>query len=423
MAIKKRFKFTKTALEDITCPPSGREDKSGRVYVYDTLVPGLACCITESGARAFFWIGRDKGKPIRFGLGKYDALSVEQARAAAAGKNNDRAAGKGIMDARRTERAKAANVTTLGGLFDHWLEHHAKVHKKTWAQDKAIFDRYLKKWRDRDISAITHMDVQILHGEIGKDHGHYAANRCLAMISTLFNHAVTLGHERLNPAFKVKRFREQSRERFLSAEELPRFFKALEQEPNATNRDFFLMCLMTGARRGNVQQMKWAEIDLAGHTWRIPDTKAGRPQTVYLSAEAVRILTTRKDTAVGDYVFPGRNLDENRKPIGHLAEPKKAWAKLLERAEIDGLRIHDLRRTLGSWQAATGAGLPVIGRTLGHQNQSTTAIYARLDLSPVKAAVETATHAMMTAGDEKKKTKKKPAQLTAGTPAKDGQNG
>ena len=78
-------------------------------------------------------------------------------------------------------------------------------------------------------------------------------------------------------------------------------------------------------------------------------------------------------------------------------EPKKGWKRILERAGIDNLRIHDLRRTLGSWQAKTGASLAIIGKSLNHKNQTTTAIYARLDIDPIRDSVNKATDAMMTA--------------------------
>jgi len=78
-------------------------------------------------------------------------------------------------------------------------------------------------------------------------------------------------------------------------------------------------------------------------------------------------------------------------------EPKKAWARILKRADIENLHIHDLRHSLGSWQAATGASLCIIGKTLAHKNVSTTAVYARLSLDPVRAAMETATRAMLDA--------------------------
>jgi integrase len=76
---------------------------------------------------------------------------------------------------------------------------------------------------------------------------------------------------------------------------------------------------------------------------------------------------------------------------------KSAWGRITKRAGLDDVRPHDLRRTLGSWQAAAGVSLPVIGKSLGHKNQATTAIYARLNLDPVRAAVDTAAAAMLAA--------------------------
>ena len=63
----------------------------------------------------------------------------------------------------------------------------------------------------------------------------------------------------------------------------------------------------------------------------------------------------------------------------------------MERANITDLRIHDLRRSLGSWLAMTGANLSIIGKTLAHKNVSTTAIYARLSLDPVRTSMNKAT--------------------------------
>ena len=72
-----------------------------------------------------------------------------------------------------------------------------------------------------------------------------------------------------------------------------------------------------------------------------------------------------------------------------------------EGARLEDIRIHDLRRTMGSWQARTGASLVIIGKSLGHKSQQATAVYARLDLDPVRAAMETATSAMLEAAKQK----------------------
>lgn len=128
--------------------------------------------------------------------------------------------------------------------------------------------------------------------------------------------------------------------------------------------------------------------------WRIAVTKNGTPQTVPLIPEALEILRIRMESAEKDavFVFPGPGKK------GHLIEPRKGWLRILKRAKLSDLRIHDLRRTLGSWQAKTGASLAIIGKSLNHKNQQTTAIYARLDLDPVRQSMETATSAMLEAG-------------------------
>ena len=74
----------------------------------------------------------------------------------------------------------------------------------------------------------------------------------------------------------------------------------------------------------------------------------------------------------------------------------------------DGVTLHDLRRTLGSWQAKTGASLAIIGKSLNHKSMQATAIYARLDLDPVRESVERATAAMLTAAGIKPTAEVKP---------------
>jgi integrase len=80
------------------------------------------------------------------------------------------------------------------------------------------------------------------------------------------------------------------------------------------------------------------------------------------------------------------------------ARKEAAKAKIdVSTLRMADLRIHDLRRTLGSWQARTGASLSIIGKSLNHKSVQTTAIYARLDTDPVRESVERATSAMLAA--------------------------
>ncbi|MGI8424450.1 MAG: tyrosine-type recombinase/integrase, partial [Chloroflexota bacterium] len=281
-----------------------------------------------------------------------------------------------------------------GDMFALYLERYARKHKRSYDNDENLFRRYLTGWSTRGLSSIDRSDIERLHSAIGDDHGHYAANRTLSLLSAMFNKALLWGWAgTTNPARGVPRFREEQRERFLYADELPRFFKAIQQEPDTEARDAILLMLFTGARRSNVLSMRRQDVNIERAVWRIPLTKSGKAQNVSLAPIALQVLAPRLAMHTdSEFVFPGRH------GVGHRSEVRSAWDRIRESAEIKDVRLHDLRRTLGSWQAAGGASLPIIGKTLGHSNVATTAIYARLDLDPVRAAVTTATQAMLTAG-------------------------
>lgn len=380
---KNKFNFTKAALDSLPVPASGK-----RGYYYDTKMRGLGISITSNQVKSFLVYRWVNGKPERVTLGRYPDLSIEQARRKTEEINAAIAQGHNPNDKRRAERAEM----TLAELFNEYLERYAKLHKSSWQIDESRFNFHLAQWHHLRLSSIQKADIQKLHSEIGRDRGHYAANRLLALLSTLFNKAIEFGlWDKSNPVVGIKKFREHSRDRFLQADEFPRFFQALAAEPNDIIRDYFTLALLTGARRSNLLAMRWDQIDLERQEWRIPLTKNGTPQIITLTEEATFILQQRKMMATSEFVFPGTGR------TGHLAEPKKGWQRILEHANINNLRNHDLRRTLGSWQARTGASLTIIGKSLNHKSPQATAIYARLDLDPVRASVEKATKAMLDA--------------------------
>jgi integrase len=325
-----------------------------------------------------FFYKRVLGKPDKIKLGKFPELSVEQARKAAYATVNIINAGKSP----NKEKQCLQEECDFKEIFIKFLEEHAKKRKKTWKDDQSLYNRYLVNLKNRKLSTITRSDIEKLHSAISNNNGIYAANHTLALLKTVFNKAIDWGWKGLNPCNRVKKFKEKSRDRFLHSDELPKFFAALNNELNETFRDFFYICLLTGARRSNVLSMNWNDINLERSTWCIKETKNGESQTIPLSNEAMGVLKLRLTNKINNWVFPSATSKS-----GHIEEPKKVWKRVLKEAGIENLRIHDLRRTLGSWQAATGANSFVIGKSLGHKTQSATAIYARLNLDPVRESV------------------------------------
>jgi integrase len=153
--------------------------------------------------------------------------------------------------------------------------------------------------------------------------------------------------------------------------------------------------------------MRWADVDLQAGLWHIPGvvTKHGEPTVLPIVGEAAAILRRRSaqrkrsGAIASPYIFPGKG------EAGHISQPKRQWAKLLEIAGISDLRIHDLRRTLGSWLAMGGASLPMIGRALGHLDSKSTAVYARMQVEPIAAAVKQAQQAMLATASVKRRAR------------------
>jgi integrase len=87
---------------------------------------------------------------------------------------------------------------------------------------------------------------------------------------------------------------------------------------------------------------------------------------------------------IGAFVIAGKNAgtdDEKSR-----ADLNKPWRAIRKRAELDGVRLHDLRHTHASIGAGAGLGLPIIGKLLGHTKAATTQKYAHLDVDPLRRA-------------------------------------
>lgn len=386
-----KLKFTKTTLGAMIPPEAGK-----RLTVYDTDIPKLALRMTHAGTKTFYVVKRTGNEMVWLKLGVFPDMTVEQARTAAMTALSAFANNENPADVRRARKQEL----TFAKLFKEYGERHG-MKKLSWRTDQSIYANHLQSLAAQKLSTIKRETISRLLSNLEKAGLSGATiNNVRALISSVFGRAIEWGYATSNPVTGIKTRTKVKRDRFLQADELPRFFQSLAEEENETLRDYILLALLTGARRANLLAMRWLEVNLAEAIWRIPVTKNGTPQNVTLSPEAVTILEARKAAAEkeANFVFPGKGLS------GHIEEPKKAVIRVMARADIpygrnvqNGVTLHDLRRTLGSWQAKTGASLTIIGKSLNHKSQAATAIYARLDLDPVRESVERATSAMFTA--------------------------
>jgi integrase len=164
--------------------------------------------------------------------------------------------------------------------------------------------------------------------------------------------------------------------------------KVLDERRGELWPDFIAVALMTGARRGALQAMRWEDLHLDDGVWTVPATwsKNGGELAIALPARAVEILKARQTGATGQWVWPSETAKS-----GHVAEPRKALNRILKQAGVEAkLSMHDLRRTVGSRLAMSGANAATISAALGHLSPASARAYVHLTTEPVRAAIEKA---------------------------------
>jgi integrase len=429
--------FTKKYLDGL---PESAKSGSQWEWYYDIRTSGLAVGVGQTGVKTFYLIRKFEGKAKRYLIGKYPTVDIEVARRRAQDFNGKLAQG---IDPTADDK----NAMTFAGLFDKFMNEYSYRRNITAQQNVEHYKRYLATDRygvnlaKKRLKDIKRDDIRKIFNGMSL-HAPVHANRILALIRSVFNKAISwdlwIGD---NPCRGIERNKEVSRERFLDRFELPYLFQSLEFEDNETLRDFIFVALFTGARRGNVLPMRWEDIDTDAGTWQIAKTKNGTPQTIPLVPALVDMLKVRRENTNSGWVFPANS------KTGHYVEPKKGWLTVLERAtafrlidklaekhgwvakehqqaigvavacphaavtmyakmasevkidlkplDMRDIHVHDLRRTLGSWQANHNVSLAIIGRTLNHKSPQSTKVYARLSLDPVREAMVTATTAML----------------------------
>lgn len=380
------MKLTKRLIDTLTYEGDGRS----RMVVWDDALPGFGVRVYPTDRKAFVLSYRTNGRKRLLTLGAYGPLTLDQARRLAKARTVDVITGGDPLEVRK----KAAHGETVGDLAKAYMERHAKPHKRSWRDDQRRLDRHvLPRWRTLRADAITRADVAALHHQIGKT-TRYEANRTVAVLSKMFELArrwgfVPDGHP--NPARDIDKFHEERRDRWVTPEELPRLAEAINAESNETARAALWLYLLTGVRKSELLQAKWADVDFERRELRLPMTKAGRTHYVPLSPPALAVLESIARVEGNPYILPGRapqGPDADKQPPRPFVNIDKPWQRVRKAAGIDDVRLHDLRRTVGSWLAQSGASLHLIGRVLNHTNTSTTAIYARFGQDHAREALD-----------------------------------
>jgi len=321
----------------------------------------------------------------------------------------------------------------FGAYFKNWLDTYVKTHCKpaTYDSYETAFRVHLEpRFGARDITAITRDDVKQLayallteprterrkgQGSEGQDEPKPRARNTvratLAPLKAMFNHAIEDGHfTGVNPALRILRKSRtdlgdsQKKVSFLTREEAEKLLTTAQK--HFRGHYPLLLCLLrTGVRIGEAIALQWGDVDFSGRfaevqrtmdDGKVTTTKSGKVRRVDLSARLTETLKAlhvdrKKETLrngwgeVPAWVF----LNAVGGPVDPDNFRKRIWPKLLEKAELRRIRIHDLRHTYASHLIAQGESLAYVKEQMGHHSiQVTVDIYGHLVPGGNKAAVD-----------------------------------
>ena len=416
-------KLTDAIVRDIK-PPEGPV----AAILWDSMTRGLGIKVTKDGCRSyvFRYVVRDSGRQRqitvgRARVGQQGEWDVAAARSRARELRRQVDAGHDPMG----ELRKSREAETVDELCDRYLAEHApKKRESTVREDKSLLDQWIRPELGKlKVRGITRTDIEALHKKITDAGTPSRANRFLSLASKMFSLSVGWKMRADKPCKGDERNREYKRVRYLSGDELASLLRALAKRPG-DGAQVVRLLLLTGARRGEVLGLKWADLDLKAGTWTKPpsSTKQREWHHVPLNAAAQQLLCERRaEAADGEkraetleraapkqrhtkrrqimlnaaararllasspLVFPGPRRGKDDMPLETI---RTLWRQVCEEAGIENLRLHDLRHSYASFLVGSGLSLPIVGALLGHAMASTTERYSHLALDPLRQATE-----------------------------------
>jgi integrase len=354
---------------------------------------GVRC---QQRAKVYVLKCRIKGRARWLTIGRHGSpWTVETARAKARAFLGQIAAGRDPATARDKDKA----VGTFAEFASRYLDEHAATNKKP---SSVLNDQINLKLNilpalgSIPLTAIARDDIKRLHHDLRRKPG--AANRCLSLLSKMFNLAEAWGlrSDGTNPVRHIERYPERKMERFLSAAEMARLGAVLKRAETerivpSKGKDArdggespyliaaVRLLMLTGARRSEILHAKWDYFDQERAVLRLPDSKTGA-KIIPLGAAALAVLDRLPRLNGNPHILPGRVRGQN------LANISDFWRAVCREAGIGPCRLHDLRHSFASVGAASGDSLILLGKLLGHSQPQTTAKYSHLSDDPVRAA-------------------------------------
>jgi integrase len=378
---------------------------SGRLEIWDKLLPGFGLRVTENDVRTYFVmyrIGFGEGrKQRRYRLGDAKLMSLGEAREAARSALNKVVRGSDPAEDRVPVQGVQVAPDSFAAAATAYLDRYARVNTRpsTYRETKRIFDvDLIPAWGARSIATVTRRDIHAMLNAIADRGAEVQANRVLARLRTFFNWAVDKEYIPASPAARMKPpTRERPRDRTLGEDEIRWFWQATGKLGWPFG-PLLRLLLVTAQRRDEVAAMAWSELDLERRVWSIPREKAknDRAHDVALSELALEVIAELPKTdqrlvftTNGKHPVSGFSRGKARLDflVGKLRRQELGLPK--DEGDFDPWILHDLRRTAATGMAGLGVAPHVVDRILNHASGTiwgVAAVYNRHGYESERAA-------------------------------------
>jgi integrase len=331
--------------------------QTGQIDYFDRTYPGLALRISCGGRKSWTYTYRAHGKQRRMTLGMYPHMTVAQAHEAW------RKARDTVQAGQDPARGATRPAVNFAAVLEEWLQRDQAKNRSIGTVKRSIQNHALPSWQDRPITEIGRRDVLDVIDAVVDKGTPIAARRLHAYLHRLFTWAVGRDIIKFNPLASVDRpAQENKRERVLTDAELVKVWNAADKLGWPYGPAFQLL-ILTGARREEIGQLRWSEID--GDTIKLEGsrTKNSKAHNIPLSAAACAVLDKLPRIANSEFVFTRS---------GHA--PISSWANakpdLDDLAGVSDWITHDLRRTCATGLQKLSTPIQVTEAILGHTGGS-----------------------------------------------------
>jgi integrase len=333
-----KVNLTKSAVDKIHFP------NAGQVLFYDETLKGFGLRVGKQ-AKAYFAERRVQGRTVRVTIGPHGPITCDQARKKAQRILGEMVGGSNPNTQKKAERDKGV---TLQSAFEDFLKTRS-LKDRTVQDYRRAMEIALSDWKAKRIIDITRDMVASRHRKLGDKIGKAQANQVMRFLRSLMNYCAGAYEDskgeplvKFNPVARLSQtgqwFRVPRRQTEIKKHEFPKWYKAVGEIQSDMVRDYLHLLLFSGLRKSEGLNLKKDDIDLKDKTFVIQDPKNSKPLILPLPKYLFKIIEARiKRKNESEYIFPGSG------GTGHLVEPKKSIAKVIEKSKVQ-FCLHDLRR-------------------------------------------------------------------------------